>query len=182
MEKLNLLNNSPEQEEETSVLGTTKDGKNVLISPGSHFHDEDGITYELVSKALSVIEAGDKSRIVSQVVFDRPIGIDKCVETTPEDDVIMVFRKGRSGQTPMVRNRQPKETNKLQVIIKQDRRNPEYYYLATTYAGENAPREPWDPTLKTAEEKRESEDFWNKHALIYNEDLIDWDRQNGHTA
>lgn len=37
--------------------------------------------------------------------------------------------------------------------------------LFTAYGGPAAPREPWDPSLKSAAERRESETFWKRHAL-----------------
>ena len=172
--KISQIENSGEMAPQ--FLGVTKDEKQVYKNPGSHFHPEDGLTYDILKSALPVIETEEKTRVEAQVDFDKPIGTDKCIEVGPEDDVIMVYRKERFGMTPMIKNRQPKVSNRLQVVLKKSREDDGKYILATSFIGEKAPREPWDNTIETEEEKKESEDFWNTHALIYDEDLVDWDR------
>ena len=187
MEKLNIHNEQQDDQDEITqhtgeneqpphFLGTTRDGKRVYLRPDSHFHGEDGITYKTLEEAIPYIETNDQDRVVSQVEFERPIGIDKCVEVSPEDEVMMVYRKGRAGQTPMVKNREPEESNLLQVMLKKNEAAPSEYALVTTFVGKSAPKEPWDPSLESEAEKQESLNFWNTHALIYNEELVDWER------
>ena len=162
-------------ENERPILGVTADGAIVRDAPISHFHSEGDITKDLLAAVLATIETDDVNRLAKEVKFDRPIGYTNCVDVGPDDEIEMVIRKGRLGRTPMAKNRTAQETPFMTVVIKKD---PEYpdggnYNLSTCYAGELAPREPWDPSLDNGEEVRESEEFWSKHALVYNEDLID---------
>ena len=178
------INNNPDtspSSSETSVqpprfLGTTNDQKTVYSLQGSHFHAEDGITYETLEEAIPNIDTKDKELVNAEVEFNRTIGIDKCVSINPNDEVIMVYRKGRMGQTPMVKNREPEQSNLLQVLLRKSPSNPNEYTLVTTFVGKSAPREPWDPSIETEEEREKCANFWGTHALIYNEDLIDWER------
>ena len=163
-------------EQPPRFLGTTSDGKRVYSRPMSHVHTEDGIDYEMLEEAIPGIETGDKERVEAQIEFDHIIGFDKCIEVGPDDDVKMVYRKNRMGQTPMVIGISPEETNLLQIILKKDRFDQNKYILATTFLGKIAPREPWDKSIETEEERQECEEFWKTHALILDEDLVDWER------
>jgi hypothetical protein len=80
----------------------------------------------------------------------------------PDKSVEMVVRGGRAGLSRMVKRPQrPVRT----VSIIAGPHDGEPCVLYTAFGGPVAPREPWDPSLKTAAEKAESEDFWSKHAL-----------------
>lgn len=176
MEKLNIT--AETNETERPVLGRTADGAIVRDRIDSHFHPEGGLTKELLAEAISRIDTEGRRHIVEQVEFDHQVGYQSCVEVGPDDDVEMVFRKGRSGRTPMVHGREPQPTNSVVVIIGRDQDYSEdgNYMLATSFVGTLATREPWDPGLGSGEEIQEAEEFWSKHALLYNEDLIDKER------
>ena len=66
----------------------------------------------------------------------------------------MVYRKGRSGQTPMVKNRTEEPCNSVIVILKKEYQNNKRYQLITSYIGEKSPREPWDPGIESNEEQQ----------------------------
>lgn len=86
----------------------------------------------------------------------------------------MVYRKGRKGPTPMVKNRKAEPCQEITLIIRKENSLGNHYTLITAFVGPEAFKEPWDPTLKEgSKEQKQSIDFWNTHALIYKEDLID---------
>ncbi len=158
------------------LIGTTKDGYNVYDRFDSHIHTEGGITRELLKKALKRMYANGASFKKKQIHFTNPIGFTCCVPVTNEDEVVMVYRKGREGQTPMVKGREPLACNVLTIIIRKEKNYTNHYTLITSYIGEGSLREPWDKGIRTCEERKESEEYWKKHALIYDAELIDFDR------
>lgn len=187
MEKLNLTiaNEAGDQDTTDSgeviervFLGKTGDGASVYDRLNSHFHSEGGLTPDLLRSALGVIDTEGQVFVKEQVNFDRPIGESTCVNVGPEDDVVMVYRKGRSGQSPMVKNREAEPCSSLVAILKQDSSLPEAgaYELITSFIGRESSREPWDPNISTEEELQKSQEFWQSHALIYDDDLIDWEK------
>ncbi|MBR3132099.1 hypothetical protein IKG33_01670 [Candidatus Saccharibacteria bacterium] len=159
-------------------FGRTKDGAEVYDRPDSHFHSEGGLTPELLKEALSTIETNSRPFIRELVRFDYIIGSKTCVEVGPEDEVVMVYRKGRSGPTPLVKNREASPCDSVTVILRKDRsvRDRDVYETLTSYVGEGSPREPWDPNLTSEEDRKECEDYWKTHALLYDDGLIDWER------
>ena len=162
------------------ILGVTLD--NAIVrdrSDNSHFHPEGGFTMEKLDRALSRIDTKNRGGVMKEIItFDEVIGDTNCVEINESDDVVMVYRKNRAGMTPMVKNRTSEPCNSVTLILAKDRKMPDdkNYVLITGYIGSGAPREPWDKNIDSEEERQESEDFWAKHALLYNEDLIDWGR------
>ena len=195
MEKLNLTtetvsnnvsvesgtkNETPKEnhEHERLFFGRTKDGAEVYDRPDSHFHSEGGLTPELLGEALATIEANGRPFIKELVRFDRIIGGKTCVEVGPEDEIIMAYRKGRSGPTPLVKNREASPCDSVTIVLRKDRsiRDRDVYETLTSYVGEGSPREPWDPNLTSEEDRKECEDFWKTHALIYDDELIDWEK------
>lgn len=195
MEKLNLTtetvsnnvsvesgtkNKTPKEnhEHERLFFGRTKDGAEVYDRPDSHFHSEGGLTPELLGEALATIEANGRPFIKELVRFNHIIGGKTCVEVGPEDEIIMAYRKGRSGPTPLVKNREASPCDSVTVILRKDRsiRDRDAYETLTSYVGEGSPREPWDPNLTSEEDRKECEDYWQSHALLYDDNLIDWEK------
>lgn len=157
-------------------IGTTRDGYNVYDRADSHLHYEGGITKQLVKRALSYIYANGvvfKKKIVH---FRETIGYNNCVRVSKNDEIVKVYRKGRGGKTPMVKKRNPEPCKSLVLIIRKDREHENSYILVTCFVGEDSVREPWDITLRTDEERAASERYWATHALIYNPELVDWQR------
>jgi len=193
MEQLNLSKNiaepqgNPDNKAESKkevqkiFLGATEDGAEVYDRPDSHLHGEGSLTLELLKDAISKIDTDGRSFIKEKIEYDHPVGEQTCVGVGPEDEVVMVYRKGRSGQTPMVKNRKPEPCNSVMVVMRKDYSAPERdaYQMLTSYVGEGSPREPWDPNLNSEEERKQCEDFWHTHALIYDDDLIDWEKTKG---
>lgn len=177
----NTNEKSVNQEKVKVFLGKTEDGAEVYDRDDSHFHGEGGLTTELLSEALSTIDTDGRDFIKETVTFDHPVGEQTCVEVGPEDNIVKVYRKGRSGQTPMVKNREAEPCDSVIVILKKDHsiQDKNVYELITSFVSEGSVREPWDPNLQTEEEQQQSKDFWDSHAIVYNDDLIDWERTKG---
>ena len=166
-------------EDQRELLGTTGDGAKVYDRTDSHLHTEGGLTPDLLAAALHTIDTHGERFVRKQVDFDHVIGKSSSVELQPDDDVVMVFRKGRNGPTPMVKNREKRPCNSMMIVLVRDdrlSRDRDAYVLLTAFIGDDAPREPWDPANKTEEEIRESEEYWRTHALVYDESLIDLEK------
>lgn len=177
VEKNDAVTKLEAEKVEKVFLGTTKDGAKVYREPGSHFHPEGGLTFDILRSALGVIDTEERSFVREQVRFNQPIGKKTCVEIGPEDDIVMIYRKGRSGQTPMVKNREAEPCDLLTVIIGKDGSGDnDSYKLVTSFIGGGSEREPWDPNIESDEEKQKCKDFWDSHALVYDDNLIDWER------
>ena len=137
------------REKTKELLGVTKDGKRVYDRNDSHFHGEGGLTLDLLAEAINHIDTGDETFIVTQVNFDHQVGEKTCVTVDENDDIEMVFRKGRSGRTPMVKNREPSPCSSVVVILIKDRYDSEKYVLITSFIGEKSEKEPWDPGISS---------------------------------
>lgn len=157
-------------------LGKTRDGYLVYDREDTHIHFENGIDKQLIRRALSFMYANGAKFKKKVVFFHETIGYNNCISITPLDEVINVYRKGRTGMTPMVKGRKPEPCKSMVVIIRKDRECENCYRLVTCFAGDDSVREPWDITIRTEEERRASEKFWSTHALVYNPDLVDWER------
>lgn len=162
--------------QETRVyLGTTKDGFKVYDRADSHIHAEGGLSKEYIRRALKGIYANNSSFKKKEFRFNNPIGLNHCVPVSATDKIVMVYRKGREGQTPMVKGRKPLPCNILTVIIRKKKEEKDYTLL-TAFIGGGSTREPWDRGIRSEEERKECEEFWKTHALIYDPKLIDWER------
>lgn len=157
------------------LLGITKNGLYVYDRNDSHFHGEGGLTKDLLREAIEEIEFNKKVGSVRNIVVNmgRIVGTTSCVKLNPEDEVIYVYRKGRIGRTPMVKNREAEECGSITVVLKRIRYDEAI--MLTGYIGTGSPREPWDRSL-SHKARYESIMFWKQHALVWNDDLIDWNR------
>lgn len=154
---------------EKNILGVTADGVKIVDRHNSHVHFENGISLELINAALRKVRVGGKKFATYTVSFDRIIGKSACVAVDERDEIVLVQRKGRMGITPMVKNREGVDTNKLTFAILQ---NEGEGVLITAYVGDKSEKEPWDKNIKTPEEKMSAILFWRNHALLYDESQI----------
>ena len=174
--------NDTEKGEKAKVfLGKTKDGAEVYDRAESHLHEEGGLTPELISTTLGAIDTEGRNFLKEVVNYEQPVGMQTCVEVSPDDDIVMVYRKRRSGRTPLVKNREAKPCNSVVTILKKDdsAKDKNVYEMITSYVGEDSPKEPWDPNFQSEDERKHSQDFWKSHAIVYNDDIIDWERTKG---
>ena len=162
--------------QESTYLGRTKDGYKVYDRENTHIHFEGMKNQEIIRQGLSFMYANGSTFKKKVVRFKRNIGFSLCVSIEEKDEVIMMYRKGREGKTPIVLNKQPIPCNSLTLIIKKNPETTDSYILITAYVGEESTKEPWDKGIRSEEERAECEKFWATHALGYNPDLIDWER------
>lgn len=165
-------------------IGRTADGIFVRDRNFSHFHRGDGLSPETVKTAVQSIDAKNRDFIEECIEFDHPIGLTNCVEVNSNDTVISVYRKGRSEPIPMVLGRKAEPCNKLCVVLRRTtvgkgpkgRGGQTEYQLVTAYAGNELIKTPNSPHIKTEEERERCIDFWKKHALVFDPNIIDWKR------
>lgn len=154
----------------------TKNGIKIKVAHWTidHMKAHQDVDMAIVDEALKKINfVGDF--FIGSIDMGRVIGTTSCVEINPEDEVLYFYRKNRFGKTPFVKNRLPKETKNVTICLGKDQKNGEPV-LITAYYGDRAPMEPWDARRKNCSENviKECDDFWNSHALIYDENSIDF--------
>ena len=160
-----------------TFIGTCQNGKKIFDRPFSRWHED--VSKDVLLEALLKLAPHG---LFHKEVIDMKyiIGKSHCVEVTKDDDIVYVIRKMKNGPTPMVRNKAPDDSSLLTILLKQI--GLEKYILISTYIGEGEP-EPWDfhfynqSTWRKKrnfdqEEYQKSVDFWNTHALVYDEDDI----------
>ena len=118
-----------------------------------------------IVEAISKISPADGQTFIMQNIdLGRIIGKDNCVAVNEEDDVRIVTRPNRAGQTPIVYNREAEDTSLINVGLCLDEEDG-LWTMFTAFYGILAPKEPWDFRLKD-EEREESIQFWSTHALV----------------
>ena len=93
-----------------------------------------------------------------------------------KDKVQMLYRRGKSGKTPVIINGKMKQTQYITLGIQRDKKDKEKYHVFAAYYGPCATNEPWDPKIESEEQRKECEEFWNTHALCLAPTQIDWKR------
>ncbi len=161
------MDNTNNQQSDTTVFGYALNGVCLKDRYNSHMHSNDKFDPSLISEAVKEISIDwpiDDKRNVT-VNFDKPIGLCNCIEVKENDPrVQMVQRKGRKGPTPVIKEAEPVLSDKLTMCIL--RINETESILLTAYVGEAAPPEPWDEHIETEEERAVSRAFWSSHAFI----------------
>ena len=69
-----------------------------------------------------------------------------------------------------------RETRFLTFGVIRDEKDRELFRVCAAYYGQKATRLPDDNNIRTEEERKECEEFWNTHALVMSEKTIDWER------
>lgn len=149
-------------------VGYCSNGSRVFNRNDNH-NDVHPVDETLLREALLKVAPCDDF-IKEVVVFDRVIGKTTCVSVDKTDTIVMAYRKGRMGPTPMVLNRESSDCSTLVLILKKIGNSD--YIIITTYIGGLSEREPWDPSISSPEEQQRAEAFWSTHALIYDESII----------
>ncbi len=157
-----------------TLVGTTRDNVPVFDRPQSHLQGH-GMPEEVLKEALAQVS---QHAPFEKHVLDmgRIVGNNTCVQVGPEDQVVMAVRKRRFGPTPMVLGRQPEPCSKVVVVLKKAYDDEgEYFVLITAFVGEGSEPEPWDRQLVPGSpEHRRAVRFWQTHALLYDEEVIDY--------
>lgn len=124
-------------------------------------------------KIRGVFNELNKSLEIRNVKFNRAIGYCNLVEVSANDEIMYARRKGRDIYTKFVKNRKAEITNNLVIILNRSYTNEDEYYLITLFAGVDSIKEPEDRNIGSKVELQQSLDFWNGHALVYDEKIID---------
>lgn len=138
------------------------------------------VSYAHVKEALSNFKGLIEDHYFGTINMNRPVGKCACVEITDEnrDKVQMLYRRGKSGKTPVIINGKMKQTQYITLGIQRDKKDKEKYHVFAAYYGPCSGNEPWDPRIKSEEQRKECEEFWSTHALCLAPTQIDWKRSN----
>jgi len=103
----------------------------------------------------------DNEHDILEIEHEYPYNIGKssCVKTDENDSIIYAVRKGRTGHTRFVKNKNAEDCNTVFAVFK---RTTIGYLILTVFVGKKAGREPWDK-FATYEDIK----FWDNHALIF---------------
>ncbi|MBP7508945.1 MAG: hypothetical protein KA807_14125 [Prolixibacteraceae bacterium] len=135
---------------------------------GTHIHEG---TEPLLKIVFEQILDLNSAFLEKEFTFPSIIGKTTCVETSDDDTVFYAIRKDRKGHSRFVLNREPEDTQSLTVVLK---RASDHYIIITCFLGKLAQPEPYDPKAT-----QDSIDFWNRHALIFeNETIIPYTETN----
>lgn len=149
----------------------TKDGHRVYYSK-YHLKVHADVT-EHLEEAMSRIDTNDAPFIKLAVQFDHVIGHSTCVQVRKDDQFRYAKRLGRKYPTRFVMNREAEPCSTVVVIMKRTPNSENYgYTLLTAYIGGLATKEVHDPKLEY-EEAHEANEFWSKHALIWDETILE---------
>jgi len=155
----------------------TKNGIRVIVPQSTleHMEAHADVDFDILAEAVKKIEYNG-GFYKDSINMGRIIGKTTCVKVDANDEVQHFYRKKRVGTTPFVKGRDPEDTTNIVVIFREGKYgNP---MLITSWYGDLAPMEPWDARRKhcTEEEIRECDEFWDSHALIFDESCIDMER------
>lgn len=139
-------------------IGTSSDGYPVFDRQNSHHH----LTDELLAAVIGRVSLAGEKFTEKCVDFGFVIGVTTCVATTPSDKIVYAQRENRAGQTRFVLNRRPEPCQTAVAIFNRLGGDKPGYLLITGFIGTPAAPEPWDRHATLA-----SEEFWSKHALIW---------------
>ncbi len=158
----------------SKLLGITRDGYYVYDREGSYFQKDGYVSPKLLKQSISKIFLNERNFRRITYRYPQVIGKTKCVSVTKDDTIVMVYRKGRDGQTPMVKFRNPEACQQITMLFLKQGNN---YTLITAFLGTEYEIEPWDKSISHDDGAlARSKKFWSNHAIIYNEDEIDFSR------
>ena len=155
------------------------------------------IDTKILEEALSRINCDEISFIggksISEVDMEKTVGKSECVTVLDSNQTFMAKRKGRNCLSHIVINREPQDCDKITVILEKNNDNKSYN-LVSAYFGPKLPLEVDNANLRNIDNYRtnvpgeteeevqkrmenaikKSEEFWSKHALLYNRNSIEY--------
>lgn len=157
-------------------IATTRTGKAVYMCSDTYEH----MMGHPDVRIEDIKEAVEKSNYVgpfnmASIDLGRTVGKDGCIRVPEGMTPHMLYRKGRDGKTPVFFEDEAEAADTTLVIVGICTDDDGLDTVFTTFYGQLAPKESWDPRLKE-EERKESEEFWKNHALVISKDSIDLDR------
>lgn len=130
----------------------------------------------LLQEAIEHVELPkDGSFLAVEVEMGRVIGRSGCVATPPiglDDQGFFAVRVGRTGPSRVALDTEGPETTKVVILAFVSRESRGQYVLVTSFVGELAQKEPWDPNIRSQEEFQCSLEFWGSHALVYDSSVM----------
>ena len=148
-----------------NFMGRMGSGQRVVDRSNSHIHP--GVL-SLISEVLRKIHFYGEIDAI-QVDFENVVGNSIRVSTSTEDEIIYAMRpssKGR-GLTRFVKNREPRPSKSVTVILMKAKWADNLYVLISAFIGEKPEPEPWDPHATA-----QSVSFWNHNALVWGSEEI----------
>ncbi len=151
----------------------------------SHVHwpkdpDEAFAFMTALPAALEQVSPQENQKIVKATIdMGLEVFSGGRIETTADDEVVYVWRKGRTdGPSRVVVNpREIPKTSNITVVLGKFGHQESAWTILTAFAGDMSAREPWDKNIRTKQELDESVDFWSRNALILDEDDIDTSKE-----
>ena len=133
---------------------------------------------ELLAEAIGRLSLPSGGQFLAiEVEMGRVIGRSNCVSTEPINSnelVTFASRTGRERASRVIVGVEGPETTRVSVLAFASKEDERKYVLITSFVGELAPKEPWDRSLISGSaEHQESLDFWCRHALIHQPEIMD---------
>lgn len=131
-------------------------------------------TAAIIVDAIRKARIGNRPFAEVEVDMGRVVGRKTRVSTipqSPDEPMVFAFRTGRefpSRVAPDVTHGD--ETSSVVLIAK--RLGNGYYKLVTSWVGNLAEKEPWDPGIRGREHYDRCLKFWCRHALIHNPEIM----------
>lgn len=110
---------------------------------------------------------------IIKIEFPFNVGYCNCIDTDTDDEIIFAKRHGRDTYTRFVKNKKSNIVYSVIFILNKNRKNFGEYYLVSMFPGKETFKEPEDINIKSKVELTECLEFWQNHALIYDEEIID---------
>lgn len=128
----------------------------------------------IVMKEGKLNELNKDFEIVT-IDFSYDIGYCTLIETKKDDEVIYAKRINRDIYSRFVKDKKIENVKSIVVILNKNRKRLNEYYLVTMFPGGKSQKEPEDMNIKSREELIECLEFWESHALVYDESIIQKD-------
>lgn len=171
-------------EPDKSFLARTVSNQDVYIDTKTKEHMQAHPDVKMAHIVEAIGKIGDYNGAfrIGSVTLDHeePIGTNNCVEMQKGDVVVPVYRKGREGTTLIVIGKEGAPTDQITIGICKDEDGKDTMF--TAFYGPISPKELHsygpDETL-SAQEKEEKEiarKFWSEHALVFDKDIIDFEK------
>lgn len=149
------------------IITKSKNNINVYICEETkeHMKAHSDVSLENIKEAINNVTLSG-TFIMESVDLGTVIGKDHCIYVSTENwkNVNMIQRPNRKGLTPMIKS-EPADTSLLTIGLCVD--DDGLWTLFTAFYGVKVPKEPWDASIKSEQEKEESKKFWRCHALCY---------------
>jgi hypothetical protein len=111
--------------------------------------------------------------LATEVNMERLVGRSGCVMAPwigLDDKAFFAQRIGREKSSRVQLEIKGQETTQVAILAfeaDESREEMRKFILITSWIGFLAPKEPWDPNVRSQEDFKECLNFWSSHALVY---------------